>query len=81
MSLPCMQQLRAYGVDKLLEGVYGKYMCKPAEEGWDITLEFDLEAMGNADIGTQSLIQELSRGVNIFIWFLSTLHYIVPFAI
>ena len=78
MSLPCMQQLRAYGVDKLLEGVYGKYMCKPAEEGWDITLEFDLEAMGNADIGTQSLIQGVeSRSEH----FLSTLHYIVPFAI
>jgi actin related protein 2/3 complex subunit 2 len=52
----CWAQLVQYGAMDVLEREYGPWIASPPEQGYDFTLEFNVEGLvGDNDPGTHSL--------------------------
>ncbi|KAI9093765.1 Arp2/3 complex, 34 kd subunit p34-Arc-domain-containing protein [Phlyctochytrium arcticum] len=45
MAMRCFSELRRYGADDVLRRVYGSMLEQTPEEGYDVTLKLDLEAL------------------------------------
>nr|XP_027202291.1 actin-related protein 2/3 complex subunit 2-like [Dermatophagoides pteronyssinus] len=57
ISLKFYKELQQYGADDLLKREYGDYLMKPAEDGYNVTLLYDLK---NLPTDKESMIQKAS---------------------
>lgn len=57
ISLKFYKELQQYGADDLLKREYGDYLMKPAEDGYNVTLLYDLK---NLPMDKESMIQKAS---------------------
>lgn len=61
MYIKCANDLKKYGVDKVMQREYGSYLISTPEPGYDFSLVLDLEALSTLDVTErEELIDKIS---------------------